>query len=110
MQISSTLARYKLISFGIILLVLATFDALFTDFGIKNQFITESNPIMRRIYEMSVSGFYLIKIALPVLLIVIITKLEMNRFILFLLSSAVLLYVSVVMLHFYWLTVTFISK
>lgn len=102
--------RNKLMNLGIILLVLATFDALFTDFGIKNQFITESNPIIRRIYEMSVSVYYLIKIALPVLLIVIITKLQTKRFILILLSLAILLYVSVMVLHFYWLTVAFISK
>lgn len=89
------------------MLILATFDALFTDFGIQNQHITESNPIMRSIYEVNVTGFYVIKIALPVLLVGILAKLESKPFILILLNLAISLYVSVVMLHFFWLTIAF---
>lgn len=95
---------------GFILLVLAIFDALMTDFGLKNQYIAESNPLMRGIYEINVTGFYLIKITLPVLLIGILAKLETKTFIWILLNSAILLYVCVVLLHFYWLTIALVSK
>ena len=107
LQSSSTLFQNRLLHLGIILFILAILDALFTDIGIKNQLITESNPIMRKIYNMSVTGFYIIKIALPILLIGIITKLEKTQFIVFLLNAAILIYVSVILLHFYWLTIAF---
>ena len=103
-SISSTLPQNKLMKMGIILLVLATFDALFTDFGIQSDHITEANPIMRSIYEVNVIGFYFIKIALPVLLIGIVTKLESKPFILILMNLSLFLYVSVLILHFFWLT------
>lgn len=108
LSISSTLPRNKLLKMGTILLILATFDALFSDFGIQNHHITESNPIMRSIYEDSVIGFYIIKIALPVLLIGIVAKLESKPFILVLLNVAIFLYVIVLILHFFWLTLAFI--
>lgn len=95
---------------GIILLILAAFDALFTDFGIQSHQITESNPIMRSIYEINVTGFYIVKIALPVLLIGIVAKLESKPFILVLLNVTISLYVIVLMLHFFWLTLVFIGK
>lgn len=95
---------------GIILLILAAFDALFTDFGIQSHHITESNPIMRSIYEINVTGFYIVKIALPVLLIGIVAKLESKPFILVLLNVTISLYVIVLMLHFFWLTLVFIGK
>lgn len=109
-SISSTLPQNKLIKMVIVLLILAIFDALFTDFGIQNHHITEANPIMRSIHEANVTGFYLIKIALPVLLISIVAKLESKPFILFLLNVAISLYVIVLLLHFFWLTLAFIDK
>lgn len=107
-SISSILPQSKLIKMSIILLVLATLDALFTDFGIQTYHITESNPIMRSIYEVNVIGFYFIKIVLPVLLIGIVTKLESKPFILILMNVTLFLYVSVVILHLFWLTLAFI--
>ncbi|WP_419961259.1 DUF5658 family protein [Psychrobacillus sp. BM2] len=109
-SISSILPRNRLIKMGIILLILAAFDALFTDFGIQSHHITESNPIMRSIYEINVTGFYIVKIALPVLLIGIVAKLESKPFILVLLNVTISLYVIVLMLHFFWLTLVFIGK
>lgn len=108
LSISFTLPRNKLIKMGIILLILATLDALFTDFGIQNHHITEANPIMRSIYEANVTGFYIIKIALPVLLIGIVSKIESKPFILILLNIAIFLYAIVLILHFFWLTLAFI--
>ena len=107
--ISPIIPRNKLINLGIILLFLATLDAFFTDFGIQNHYITEANPVMRIIYEVSLIGFYFIKIALPVLLIGIVSKLESKPYIVTLMNIAVFLYVSVLMLHFSWLTIAFIK-
>jgi len=104
-----SLSRNKLIKLGILLLILATLDAVFTDFGIKGYHITEANPIMRRIYEGNLIGFYLIKIALPILLIGIVSKLEPRPFIVFSLYIAIFFYVTVLLLHFSWLTLTFIG-
>ena len=108
-SISPILPRNKLIKMGIILLILATLDALFTDFGIQNYHITEANPIMQSIYEVNEIGFYVIKIALPVLLIGIVAKLESKPFIVVLLTLTIFLYVIVVMLHFFWLTLIFVG-
>lgn len=107
-SISYTLPRNNLTKMGIILLILAAFDAVFTDFGIQHHLIAEANPVMRSIYEVNVTGFYVIKIALPVLLIAIVSKLESKPFLLILLNIAILLYVAVLMLHFFWLTLAFI--
>ena len=106
-SISPPLPKNKLIKMGIILVILATSDAIFTDFGIQNFHITEANPIMRSIYEVNVTAFYFIKIALPILLIGILAKLESKQFILVLLNVAIFLYVLVLILHFFWLTLTF---
>lgn len=107
-SISPTLPRNKLVKMGILLLVLATLDAIFTDFGIQNHHITEANPIMRNLYETNEIGFYMIKIVLPLLLIAIVTKLESKPFLTVLLRLTIFLYVMVVVFHFFWLTLTFI--
>lgn len=99
----------KLVKLGIILLILATLDAFFTDFGIQSHHITEANPIMRNLYEGNLIGFYLIKIAFPILLIGIVSKLKSRPFIVVLLNVAIFLYVSVLFLHFFWLTLAFIE-
>ena len=94
---------------AIILLILATFDAFFTDFGIQNHLITEANPIMSIIYEVNLLGFYFIKIALPVLLIGILSRLESKPFIVIFLHIAISIYVCVLLLHFSWLGITLID-
>lgn len=108
-SISSIFPRNRLINLGILLLILATFDALFTDIGIQNHHITEANPMMHSIYEANIAGFYFIKIALPLLLIGIVAKLESNPLILVLLYIAIFFYVNVMMLHFFWLTIVLIG-
>lgn len=104
---SLTFTQNRLTKMGIILLILATLDAFFTDMGIQNQLITEANPLMRIIYEVNLLGFYFIKIALPVLLIGIVSRLESRPFIVILLHIAISLYVCVLLLHFSWLAMSF---
>lgn len=94
---------------SIVLLMLAIADAVFTDFGIQNHYITESNPIMSNVYNGNIPGFYLIKIILPILLIFIATKLESKPFIRTLFYMAIFSYICVLMLHFFWLSLAFIG-
>lgn len=103
-----SLPQKKLVRMGIVLLILAIADALFTDFGIQNNHITESNPLMRNVYNGNIHSFYLLKIALPILLIYIVAKMESRPFIQTLLSIAIFIYVIVLMLHFLWLSLAFL--
>ncbi|WP_231687448.1 DUF5658 family protein [Bacillus sp. FJAT-22090] len=63
-----------LITASIYLLVLAILDSIFTDYGIRNNHISEANPLIQLLYDTSIVGFYFIKISLPLLLIYIMTK------------------------------------
>ncbi|MFF2753555.1 DUF5658 family protein [Psychrobacillus sp. NPDC058041] len=92
-----------------ILLILAILDSIFTDFGIRNNHITEANPIMRVIYESSILGFYAIKIFLPLLLIYITTKLHLKKIIQLLIGATLLIYTYLLAQHIYWLSLI-ISK
>ncbi|MFJ7933800.1 DUF5658 family protein [Sporosarcina sp. NPDC096371] len=105
MQIKHMLStRSRLFKAGILLLSLAIWDALFTDFGLRNNHITEANPLMRSVYETSISGFFLIKISLPFLLLFVLTKIEPKRYLRFLLRFALALYSFVLCQHLLWLS------
>lgn len=96
--------RSRLFKAGIILLSLATLDSLFTDFGLRHNYITEANPLMRVVYETSVFGFYLLKISLPFLLLYLLTKIEPPTYLRFLLGFALVLYSFVLCKHVIWLS------
>lgn len=89
---------------GILLILLAILDSLFTDFGLRNNYITEANPLMRVVYEASVFGFYLIKISLPFLLLYLLAKIELKKYFQFLLGCALVLYSFVLCQHLIWLS------
>lgn len=89
---------------GILLVLLAILDSLFTDFGLRNNYITEANPLMRVVYEASVFGFYLIKISLPFLLLYLLAKIELKKYFQFLLGFALVLYSFVLCQHLIWLS------
>ncbi|WP_413788924.1 DUF5658 family protein [Psychrobacillus mangrovi] len=97
-------SNHTLFKAAIFLLILAVFDTIFTDFGIRNNYISEANPLMRLVYETSILGFYILKISLPLLLIYIMTKLPPKRYIQLLMVIALLLYSSVVFQHFFWIS------
>ena len=88
----------------VLLLFLAIFDAVFTDFGIRYHYIEEVNPLMRFVYETSISGFYVLKILLPVLLLYFILKIHIKPYFTLLLISTNLLYVFVFCMHLFWIT------
>jgi len=88
-----------------LLLLLAILDSLFTDFGIRNNHISEANPLMRYLYGTSIPAFYLIKIALPLLLLLILTKIEVKKYLNFLIGGTVALYVFILFQHIFWLSI-----
>ncbi|WP_203248740.1 DUF5658 family protein [Sporosarcina beigongshangi] len=96
--------RSKLFKAGVFLLSLAILDSLFTDFGLRNNYITEANPLMRVVYDTSVPGFYLLKISLPFLLLYLLAKIEPKRYLQFLLSFTLVLYSFVLCKHLLWLS------
>ena len=97
--------KNSLLSAGILLLLLAIVDSIFTDIGIRNDFITEANPLMQSAYETSISGFYIIKIGFPFLLLYILTRIEPKSYLRLLMGFTVLLYCFVLSLHIYWIAV-----
>lgn len=96
--------RKKLLVAGVILLLLATADSLFTDFGIQKKYITEANPLMRLIYDTSIFGFYVIKISLPFILLYILTVVESKKYLQVLIGSTLVLYCFVLLQHIYWVS------
>ena len=96
--------RKKLLNAGVFLLILAVVDSIFTDFGLRHNYITEANAMMRAVYETSIAGFYGTKICLPLLLLYLLTKIEAKRYLQFLLSFTLVLYSFVLCLHVVWLS------
>ncbi|MFJ8064682.1 DUF5658 family protein [Psychrobacillus sp. NPDC096426] len=93
----------KPLTFAFFLLVLAIFDSIFTDFGIRNGHISEANPFMRFVYESNIAIFYSIKIILPLLLMFVITKFQPRKYVQILIGIALLLYTFVLFQHFFWI-------
>lgn len=90
----------------IFLLVANLLDAILTNIGIHYSFIAESNPLMKYVYEQSILLFYAIKIVLPLLLILLVTSkfVSKNEKVLnVLLTSAVIVYISILSLHGIWI-------
>lgn len=106
-QLPYSPTRNKTFIAGITLLLLTIFDSLFTDFGIKNNIISEANPLMRFVYESSIFGFYFLKISLPIVLLYVITKFELKRYIRILIGITLLLYIFVLFQHSLWITLLF---
>lgn len=89
---------------GFFLLTLAILDSLFTDFGLRHNYITEANPLMRTVYETSIPGFYLLKISLPLLLLYLLAKIKPKKYLQVLLGFTLALYCYVLCLHIIWLS------
>jgi hypothetical protein len=86
-----------------ILFILCLLDTLFTDVGIRYQYIQEGNPMIRYLYEKEVLWFYMAKIGLPLALFVMIPFVKRKYFITKLLVICILLYLVVLLLHLKWL-------
>jgi hypothetical protein len=77
-------------------------DAILTNIGISLGFIEEGNPMMRGVIHEGWSYFYLIKIFLPLVLIVLFYLKPFKGIIRTLLISTCVLYVSVLAYHMVW--------
>jgi hypothetical protein len=104
---ATTSINFKYVVLSLILL--AFLDSLFTDIGIRQNFITEANPIMKYIYDTSVFGFYALKISLPLFLLLLLSKIKPKKYLKVLISSAIILYTAVLFLHFFWISLAIIN-
>ena len=99
----------KMFQATIFLLVLSCFDTVFTDYGLRNEHITEANPLMRILYEMNIAGFYLVKIGLPLLLLYLFSKLPQKKYLNVLIITTIILYISVFLQHAFWISQVLIA-
>lgn len=88
------------------LLFAGLLDALFTHYGIAKGVIQEGNPLMRYLINKNWVLFYGMKIALPLILIVICNQHIRSRIVHHLLITAVVLYLAVLVYHFAWVFFT----
>ncbi|RAV03506.1 DUF5658 family protein [Paenibacillus sp. YN15] len=89
---------------SIIFLVLAGLaDAMLTDIGLRLQVITEANPFMRILYEQAYPLFYGVKLALPLLLLLISEKTAPQNYHKALIGVAFIVYTGVMLLHSFWM-------
>ncbi|WP_251554211.1 DUF5658 family protein [Neobacillus muris] len=88
---------------GLFLLFSGMVDAALTHYGIISGVIEEGNPIMKLVIEKDWSYFYVIKVLLPIVLIVLITIHPITALIKRLMVSASILYFSVLFYHLTWI-------
>jgi hypothetical protein len=77
-------------------------DAVLTDLGIRLGSISEANPLMRSLYQWNAPAFFLLKLALPLLLLLITPKL-LTKPLQNLLYLTCGIYLCVLSLHSVWL-------
>lgn len=83
-------------------------DAILTHLGIRTKQMEEGNPIMAWAYNHSLWLFFLVKLSLPLLLLLLLLKIpKPNRTTILLLTSTCGIYLYVMMLHGYWLTLLY---
>jgi hypothetical protein len=77
-------------------------DALLTHIGIKHGIIQEANPLMDWLYERSETLFFLLKVTLPIMLLLLLPQ-RISKLIRGLLLTACGVYLFVLTLHGVWL-------
>lgn len=98
-------SKDRLLNTCFLLFCLCLIDAIFTDFGIRYGHISESNPIMRYIYEANIVIFYFVKISLPALLFTLMHFCKPSKYLRYFIVAAVAVYVFVISLHIYWIVI-----
>lgn len=88
----------------IALLALCFTDAVLTDYGIRADFIEESNPLVRRLHEWHIGAYYTVKLLLPLLLLILYPHIQQKKWLKSLLVLPFLLYAAVNLYHLVWLT------
>ena len=92
----------------ILLLILSIADAIFTDYGLRNGYIDEFNKWVLFLYTNSLFVYYIIKIMLPFLLIILIPYVYKNKLIKIMFSTSLFLYTSVFIYHLGWIGYIFL--
>lgn len=89
---------------AVFLFLLSFADAFFTWIGVKDGLIEEANPLMDHLLGFSATAFFLVKLALPLLLIVLVPRLNGSLIFRVSLLVAVISYTSVFLLHAAWIS------
>lgn len=84
-------------------------DASLTDFGLREHFITEANPLAWHLYEISPVLFYGWKLLLPLLLIFLYPKVLKRKSIRMGIKMTCYLFVVLMLYHGFWLTEVYLS-
>lgn len=92
----------KPLLFGLLFLCFA--DAAFTDIGLRLFLIDELNPLVKRLYEWNIIGYYAMKMLLPLILILIYFRLKNRKWINPCILVTVTLYFIVNIYHLIWIT------
>lgn len=87
-----------------LILLFSLLDAGITDFGLREHFITEANPLAWHLYELSPILFYGWKLILPLLLILLYPKVLKQRFIRTGIRVTCFLFMGLMLYHGFWLT------
>ncbi|ADU31919.1 DUF5658 family protein [Evansella cellulosilytica] len=96
--------KYNITNSLVMWIILLSFtDALFTDVGLRLNFIAEWNPFARFLYELNVGIFYLYKLLLPIVLYILYQYVYGNRLIDIAIYACFGLYAVINLYHLYWL-------
>ncbi|WP_138751221.1 DUF5658 family protein [Paenibacillus sinopodophylli] len=86
------------------LLLLCFTDAALTDIGLRFLLIEEMNPFVKHIYEWNITGYYTMKLVLPLLLLVIYYHMKNRKWINPCILVTVVLYFLVNVYHLVWIS------
>lgn len=86
------------------LVLLSLFDAAATDVGIRLQLVREGNPFAGAIYETNIALFYAFKLLLPLVLLLLLRRLDERSFVHKGVLFATGLYGCVALYHLFWMT------
>jgi hypothetical protein len=92
----------KPLLFGLLFLCFA--DASFTDIGLRLFLIDELNPLVKRLYEWNIIGYYAMKLLLPLFLILIYYRTNNRVWLNPCILVTALLYFIVNIYHFIWIS------
>lgn len=100
------LERNRLLNAGFLLLCLCILDSALTDYGLRSGQIQEANPLVAFLYEQNILLYYAVKIGLPLVLLYLVTAARGGVLLRICLTTALFLYISVIGLHIFWLTIS----
>ncbi|GKV69467.1 hypothetical protein NCCP2716_19650 [Sporosarcina sp. NCCP-2716] len=88
-----------------LLLIFCTADAFATDAGLRMQLIEEANVLMALVHQESRMLFYAVKLAAPLILLLLSPRMPASPAVRIALTAALLAYSAVTFLHAVWLAV-----